>query len=98
MTKLPFHCDPGHAWLEVTPEQLLDVGLNRASFTTCSYVSRDGRIYLEEVCDAGKFIKAFADKYGRDELHFQEVMHRGEAPCRRMRINHEGAWKPFEVV
>ncbi len=29
--KIKYHVDPDHGWLEVTPEQLLSVGLNRAS-------------------------------------------------------------------
>ncbi len=92
MVELQFHCDPGHAWLEVSIAQLCMVGLGQRDFSTCSYVARDGRMFLEEDCDAGKFINAYAYKYGKDELHFKEVMHRGEAPCRNMTRNDAGMW------
>ena len=92
MTEFQFHCDPGHAWLEVSIAQLCMVGLERRDFSTCSYVGHDGSMFLEEDCDAGKFINAYADKYGRDELHFKEVMHKNNAPCRSMSKNHTGMW------
>lgn len=94
MQKFPFHSDPGHGWLEVTPENLKDVGLTRRDFTTCSYVSRTGNLFLEEDCDAGKFLDAYVIKY-QEKPCLIEVDHRGDAPCRSMRPNVEGEWSPF---
>jgi len=90
MDKIPYHVDPGHGWLEVTPEQLLDVGLNRSSFSTSSYVSHNGCMYLEHDCDADKFMAAVKAKYGNDHGEFIYTPYKGDAPCRRMSKNHAG--------
>ncbi len=92
MTEFQFHCDPGHAWLEVSIAQLCMVGLDYLDFTTCSYVGKDGSMFLEEDCDAGKFINAYAAKYEGNDIRFKEVTHCGNAPCRSMPKNHAGMW------
>ncbi len=56
--------DPGHGWLEVRWTSLRDVGLNPTDFTPYSYRSGN-TFYLEEDCDAGKFVAAYRRKYGR---------------------------------
>lgn len=57
--KLTFHADPSHGWLKVTPEQLKQVSLAPADFSTYSYRSAGGQFYyLEEDCDAPKFLNA----------------------------------------
>ena len=53
-----WHSDPGHAWLQVTLSQLADVGLGPLSFSVYSY-SRNGVCYLEEDCDAPKYLDAY---------------------------------------
>lgn len=61
---LTYHIDPGHGWLEVTQNDLTDVGLSWTDFSSCSYT--DGkRMYLEEDCDMGKFIEAYRQKHGK---------------------------------
>jgi hypothetical protein len=58
-----FHADPGHAWLEVPFAHIFDVGLTLKSFSNYSY--RDaarGRVFLEEDCDAARFIVAWEGK------------------------------------
>jgi hypothetical protein len=54
-----FYNDPGHAWLRVKMAEIDALGI-REKISTYSYVSEDGRFaYLEEDCDAGKFLDAF---------------------------------------
>ena len=57
-----FWYDPGHEWLEVTYEDIQEIGLEPTDFTDFSYM--DGHIYyLEGDCDASKFAKAWESKY-----------------------------------
>ncbi len=78
---LTFHEDPGHAWLEVGLADLRDVGLSYVDFSGYSYVQAEGRrlvrMYLEEDCDAPKFINAYEAKHGAKPA-FDEVFH---DPC-----------------
>lgn len=66
-----FLSDPGHGWLQVDWTHLKDVGLNPTDFSTCSYRKRN-TFYLEEDCDAYKFITAWKAKHGQDSFHFVE--------------------------
>ena len=50
-----FHTDPGHGWLEVSVSGLESVGFTTSDFSSYSYRS-GSRVYLEEDCDAPKFI------------------------------------------
>jgi len=56
-----FYTDPGHAWLKVSSQDLLDVELSPANFSSFSY-RKDGNFYLEEDLDAARFIWAWEDK------------------------------------
>jgi hypothetical protein len=63
-----FHVDPGHAWLEVSTSDLASVGMLPAEFSKYSYANRNGATpvyYLEEDCDAGKFIGPYEAKHGK---------------------------------
>lgn len=59
MSQFTWYSDPGHAWLEV-PKPLVDgleLPISRFSYT-------DGKkVYLEEDCDAGRFLKAYNAPY-----------------------------------
>lgn len=59
-----FWFDPGHAWLEVTREEATALGvINRIS--AYSYQTPDGKtLYLEEDCDASRFIDAYIAEFG----------------------------------
>jgi len=67
MTDFTFHADPGHAWLEVARFELDAVGLSPADFSRYSYQSDRNHMipalariyYLEEDCDAPKFLTAW---------------------------------------
>ena len=62
-TKFRFISDPGHGWIEVPWITLKHLGLNPTDFSRYSY--RKGNVfYLEEDCDASKFVAAFKAKAG----------------------------------
>lgn len=55
--------DPGHGWLAVPTAYLQKIGLALKDFSKYSYRSRDGSmVYLEEDCDAGKFVQVLEQK------------------------------------
>jgi hypothetical protein len=58
--------DPGHGWLEVSGADLAALGLNVHTFSRYSYRDRKRPFtyYLEEDCDAPKFIDAWQRKNG----------------------------------
>ena len=88
-----FYVDPGHGWLAVRHDQLADLDLTPADFTQYSHI--DGvHIYLEEDCDAGKFIDAFEARHG----HKPELRERHtniDSFIRRRPRNAAGKWSPF---
>ena len=63
---LRFIEDPGHGWLEVPETALAKVGLSVADFSLYSY-RHNGKLYLEEDCDAPKFFEAWEPKFGKLE-------------------------------
>ena len=58
-----FHSDAGHGWLEVSASELADVGASAKDFSRYSY-RKKFLYFLEEDCDAPKFIGLFNAKYG----------------------------------
>ncbi len=56
------HSDPGHAWLAVKTSELTALGV-AGKVSRYSY-QKGGTTYLEEDCDAGYFIDAYAAKHG----------------------------------
>ena len=57
-----FYFDSGHGWLEVTYEELIDLGIAKR-ITNWSY--RDGeKVYLEEDIDVGTYIDAVKEQRG----------------------------------
>jgi hypothetical protein len=54
---LVWHSDAGHAWLEVT-DSLIRALKSQSRISRYSYQGPDGRVYLEEDCDAPEFISA----------------------------------------
>lgn len=57
------YTDPGHGWIKVPAASIKELGLKAADFSVYSYID-DGHMFLEEDCDAGKFLDAFAAKHG----------------------------------
>ena len=94
-----FYIDPAHGFLAVLRADLAQYGLSARDFTQCSYVSEDGtRLYLEEDCDAGKFIEAYRARFGKPPIITERHIN-SSAPhsnfIRRMPRNAAGEWKPF---
>ena len=54
------HSDPGHAWLAVKLSEIKMLGIEQ-DISSFSYV-KGKTAYLEEDCDAGKFIEAMKSK------------------------------------
>lgn len=61
--KFVFHSDPSHGWLEVGLSDLAAVGLSVKDISPYSYRKRD-RLFLEEDCDASKFLSAYKQRHG----------------------------------
>lgn len=62
-TKLIFHYDSGHGWLEV-PYWIIDL-IEGLKVSPYSYAcNRRQRGYLEEDCDKSAFINAFEKQFG----------------------------------
>jgi hypothetical protein len=55
---LPYYQDPGHGWVAVDVEHLKRLNI-ADTISSYSYISRDKQTaYLEEDCDAGRYIAA----------------------------------------
>jgi hypothetical protein len=89
MKTFTFHCDPGHGWLEVSQLDLDDLLLSYIDFSGFSYT--DGKnLYLEEDCDAGVFLEAYAAKHGKESFRFQELHTNHDSRIRSMHYNPVG--------
>lgn len=72
------HSDPGHAWLAVKLSEIEMLGI-KTDISSYSYV-RGKTAYLEEDCDAGKFIQAMRAK--GIEVEVKEGACRERSPIR----------------
>ena len=74
-----WYIDPGHGWLGVPIRILLDSGV--ASEISCySYIDGQmARAYLEEDCDAPKFLKAIGKR--GDEFETEHLTDSPGQPC-----------------
>ena len=63
----PYYTDPGHGWLKVPVQKLVDLGIEN-KITPFSYM-RGSFVYLEEDCDAYTFGVAYQEKYGHKPKH-----------------------------
>ena len=82
-TIIKYHADCGHAWIEVSLNQILSTGLMPKDFSIYSY--RDGsKFYLEEDCDAPKFL----DHYKRlHEVKFSHIHYNSDCWIRNLERN-----------
>jgi len=99
---MPFtlYLDPDHGWLAVPLSTLSNIGLGAADFTTYSHIGCSGTVlYLEEYCDAPKFIAVFRQQYGYEpaitERYIDDTEMDGECWIRRLPCNAAGRWSPF---
>lgn len=81
MKTFTFFADPAHAWLKVCPADLIELGLTMNDFSAFSYIGANA-FYLEEDCDATKFIALHKAKHG--EISFAENHTNGQSHIRRM--------------
>lgn len=72
------HSDPGHAWLAVKLDEIKMLGI-QTDISSYSYV-KGKTAYLEEDCDAGKFISAMQAK--GIEVKIKEGACRDRSPIR----------------
>jgi hypothetical protein len=66
-----FYADAAHGWLEVSASVLARVGMLPTAFSRFSYVDRKPAVpvyYLEEDCDAAKFLAVWESKNGKAEF------------------------------
>ena len=59
MLNLNYHTDPGHGWLEVDRNHLVELGIND-KITSYSY-QKGNKVYLEEDMDMGTYLKALKE-------------------------------------
>lgn len=57
------HDDPGHGWLEVGLADLKLIDSSVKDYSPYSY-RKGNRLFLEEDCDASKFVEAWKGKFG----------------------------------
>ena len=79
-----WHSDPGHAWLHVKHEDVVNLGVED---DISRYSYRDGDdVYLEEDRDAGVFIKEYCSQVGKQWSDIAGDVgvkyHNDDAPCR----------------
>lgn len=67
MKTYKFYADPGHGWLAVKIEELMQLGIV-TQISSYSYM-RGATAYLEEDVDASLFFAAYKDKTGRYPEH-----------------------------
>ncbi len=72
--KLRFYSDPGHGWLAVKRQTLIDLGI-ADKISGYSY-QRGDTVYLEEDSDAGLFV---ANAGG---IEVEEIYHNQDSPIR----------------
>jgi len=83
MRKFKFYYDAAHGWLKVHKLDLYDVDLTPEDFSSFSY--RDGEwLYLEEDCDASKFIREWERKSDTFLKIVAHVDHGYDSPIRNL--------------
>lgn len=70
MKTYKFYADPGHGWLAVKTEELMQLAII-TRISAYSYM-RGATSYLEEDCDAALFFNAYKEKYGVEPKHTYE--------------------------
>ncbi len=71
MSTYVFHTDPGHAWLEVSRNELNASGV-ASKISRYSY-ERGDFVYLEEDCDMSLFLNTLNRHFAFDERHIDDT-------------------------
>lgn len=81
---LGWFADPGHAWLGVEMAQVIEAGV-AGQISSCSYMSKAGQVaYLEEDCDAPRFLAAIGFVFDSDISIPETTPVRGNSFVRRL--------------
>lgn len=64
MKAFTFFSDPSHGWLKVERADAFELGLTASDFSKFTYIGDHGAFFLEEDCDAPKFLRAFEARHG----------------------------------
>ncbi len=81
---LHWYSDSGHGWLGVPVEVLIASGV-AGDISHCSYLSKKTKVaYLEEDCDAPKFLAAIGFQHFEDGRAFPETTVDGDSFIRRL--------------
>ena len=78
--KLTFHTDSGHGWLEVSIEDIRELCIEN-SISRYSYIA-NGRVYLEEDCDASLYFANAKDNGW--VINMTEKYHAGDCFIRNL--------------
>jgi len=70
-----FYSDAGHGWLAVKLKDLAVLGIDKTQFTDYSY-KRGQTVYLEEDCDATKFLKLWKHLTGNEPQYVSKYTDR----------------------
>tara|TARA_R110000868_G_scaffold250715_3_gene507476 strand:+ start:1664 stop:1963 length:300 start_codon:yes stop_codon:yes gene_type:complete len=70
-----FYSDAGHGWLAVNLKDLDVLGIDKTQFTEYSY-QRGQTVYLEEDCDAYKFVKLWEHLTGDKPKYLEKYTER----------------------
>jgi hypothetical protein len=62
-----FYTDPGHGWLAVNYDELVELGI-QDKISSYSYV-KGNTVYLEEDCDMAEFMNAMESKGVQIRIH-----------------------------
>ena len=87
---LVFESDMGHGYLHVPKEILGYLNLKVSDFSSYSFTDHN-KVYLEEDCDASKFVKAW-QKFCDVDMNpiVREIHTNGDAECRSYQRIKEG--------
>ena len=80
---ITIYVDPGHAWAEVSLEQLNDVNLSFQHISGFSYF-KGTNLYLEEDADLTLFVAAYRAKYGTDPIFYYRKPVKGQSFVRKL--------------
>lgn len=82
-----FYSDAGHGWMAVKITDLNKVGLHLIDISNYSYI-RGKTVYLEEDCDADKFMKAYEAIHGAAPKYAEKYTERSPIRSYDMLFNH----------
>ena len=80
---IDYYQDPGHGWIKVRRAELVSLGIDE-DITGYSYQDDSGLVYLEEDCDASRFIGAYRRENPNTKVVFNKIHCNGESFIRAL--------------